>query len=174
MTESAKNDSVPNGEARFEPRERVGALDGAVNRTWRASLWAAFLIASIPANPATFAISWESVTTAPVPCGITARANSGTQSNELSKWMCSSTNDGTTTVSEQSMTSWPLRYLPIPAIRPSTRRYRLVEFSGEYVGDRGIGKNSVGQYLSTSDSDLLSPTIEIRTHADESQQMDDS
>lgn len=99
---------------------------------------------------------------------------SATQSNELSKWMCSSTNDGTTTVSEQSMTSWPLRYLPIPAIRPSTRRYRLVEFSGEYVGDRGIGKNSVGQYLSTSDSDLLSPTIEIRTHADESQQMDDS
>ena len=62
----------------------AGTHDGAVKRMCSGRPAAAVRMASNPGNPATLAISCGSVTTAPVPCGITARANSGIQSSELS------------------------------------------------------------------------------------------
>ena len=96
-----------------------------MKRTCRGKPATAVRIASIPGNPATLAISCGSVTTAPVPWGTTARANSGAQTSELSRWMWASMNEGATN-------------RPVD-VDPLVRLGVVADAGDAAVGDRDVG-----------------------------------
>ena len=68
----------------------AGTQEGSITYTSMGAVRADSIMYSMPLAPITLAISWQSVTTVVVPCGTTARANSGTVSIELSRWTCAS------------------------------------------------------------------------------------
>ena len=100
-----------------DSKSLAGTHEGAITNTSSGRPSDASSIHSTPSRPSTLATSCGSVTTAVVPCGTTARANSVGVSFDDSMCTCASMNPGTMYWPRASMRS-PPSYSPSPAIRP--------------------------------------------------------